>query len=178
MKKLLKSNVIAWAAIVALVGCATIAALTPAQVAKIGVVVTQVSKESAVYAIQQDARNAAYFKAAIPVIDNFANGTDLSPAALQVALSNTTLGTNQWVSLAISAVVVTYDVSYSQYISGQLTNSPAAKAWILAVETGFKQATGTTLQLAKSSKTPPDFIVKGKVDKAVIKARVNAALKK
>jgi hypothetical protein len=175
MKKLLNTFAAIGAALSLLVGCATINSLTPAQVAQIGVVVTQVAKEGATYAIQQDTRNAAYFKAAIPVLDNFANGTDLSPAALQVALSNTTLGTNQWVSLAITAVVVTYDVSYSQYISGQLTNAPAAKAWIVAVETGFKQATG--LSAPQRGLTPVNPIVNGKVDKAAIKAAVKRAVK-
>ena len=176
MKKLLNLVASVGAALSLLVGCATINSLTPAQVAQIGTVITQVADEGAVYAIQQDGRNAAYFKAAIPVLDNFANGTDLTPAALQTALSNTTLGTNQWVGLAITAVVVTYDVSYSQYISGQLTNSPAAKAWIVAVEAGFKQATGVALKAGKPS--VPTFVVNGKVDKGVLKARVKAATAK
>ena len=176
MKKLLNIVASVGVALSLLVGCATINSLTPAQVAQIGTVITQVANEGARYAIQQDGRNAAYFKAAVPVLDNFANGTDLTPAALQTALSNTTLGTNQWVGLAITAVVVTYDVSYSQYISGQLTNSPAAKAWIVAVETGFKQATGVALKAGKP--VCPTFVVNGKVDKAVLKARVKAATAK
>ena len=157
-------------------GCVSIP-LTPSQITTIGTVITQVANQGAIYAIQQDNRNAAYFKAAIPLLDNFASGTDLTPAALQMALSNTTLGTNQWVGLAISAVVIAYDMSYSQYIANQLTNAPAAKEWIIALETGFKQATGTALsKLAKP--TPPTFIVNGKVDRAVIKAKVKAAAPK
>lgn len=175
MKKFFNTFAALGAALSLLVGCATINALSPAQVAQIGIVITQVSNEGARYAIQQDGRNVAYFKAAIPILDNFANGTDLSPAALQMALSNTTLGTNQWVGLAITAVVVAYDVSYSQYISTQLTNAPAAKAWIVAVETGFKQATGVALSAGKL--VTPTFVVNGKVNKAIIKARVKAAIK-
>lgn len=175
MKKLLNTFAAIGAALSLLVGCATLNSLTPAQVAQIGTVITQVAKEGAVYAIQKDGRNAAYFKAAVPVLDNFANGTDLTPAALQVALSNTTLGTNQWVGLAITAVVVAYDVSYSQYISGQLTNAPVAKAWIVAVETGFKQATGLS---APKGLTPIRPIVDGKVDKDAIKAAIRKSVAK
>jgi hypothetical protein len=174
MKKLLNIVASVGVALSLLVGCATINSLTPAQIAQIGTVITQVSDEGALYAVQQDNRNAAYFKAAIPVLDNFANGTDLTPSALQLALSNTTLGTNQWVSLAITGVVVAYDASYSKYISGQLTNLLAAKVWIVAVETGFKEATGTAL--VKGAKPVcPTFVVNGKVDASVIKARVKAA---
>ena len=172
------SKILGLTAGILLVGCNTLNNLTPAQVATIGTVITQVSNQGAVYAIQQDSRNAAYFKAAIPVLDNFANGTDLTPAALQVALSNTQLATNQWVGLAVTAVVTAYDISYSQYISDQLTNAPYAKTWILAVETGFKQATGTQLLPRVGKPTVPDWVVNGKVDKAVIKAKVKAAAKR
>jgi hypothetical protein len=158
-----------------LAGCTTLNNLTPAQVAQIGTVITQVADEGAVYAIQQSPANKAYFVASIPVLDNFANGTDLSPTALQGALAGTSLATNQWVGLAITAVVTAYDVSYSQYISGQLTNAPYAKAWIVAVETGFKEATGVAA--SKTVAGTPAWVVKGKVDKAVITARVKAARK-
>ena len=142
MKKLLNSIAALGAALSLLVGCATINALTPVQIAQIGTVVTQVADEGALYAIQQSPSSKPYFVAAIPVLDNFANGTDLSPSALQAALAGTSLATNQWVSLAITAVVTVYDVSYSQDISNQLTNAPAAKIWITDVELGFKEATG------------------------------------
>jgi hypothetical protein len=158
------------------VGCATIAVLTPAQITTIGTVITQVSNQGAIYAIQQDSRNATYFKAANSVLDNFANGTDLTPSAFQAALANVPASTNQWVSLAITATITAYDISYSQYISGQVSNIPAAKIWILDVEEGFKQAlasTGTGLKIAKA--TPPDFIKDGKVVKSTIKAKVKAA---
>ena len=177
MKKFLTTFVAIGTALSLLTGCATINNLTPVQITRIGTVITLVADQGAVYAIQQDGRNAAYFKAAIPVLNNFANGTDLSPAALQLALSNTSLGTNQWVGLVVGAVVVAYDVSYSQYISNQLTNVPAAKIWITDVAVGFQQAlvqTGTGLKLTTVIITP-DFIVKGKVDETVIKAKVNAA---
>ena len=181
MKKILNLFASVGVALSLLVGCATIKNLTPAQIAQIGVVITQTADLGAVYAIQQDGRNAAYFKAAVPVLDNFANGTDLSPAALQVALSNTPLATNQWVFLAISGVVVAYDVSYSKYISDQMTNAPAAKAWIIAVETGFQQAlaqTGNTMLRKGTKPTAPYFVVNGKVDKAAIKAKINGVSKK
>jgi hypothetical protein len=176
MKKLINIFTSVGVALSLLVGCATINSLTPAQVAQIGTVVTQVADDGAVYAIQQSPSSKAYFLAAIPVLDNFANGTDLSPAALQKALGNSPLATNLWVGLAITAVVTAYDVSYSQYISNQLTNAPAAKIWITDAELGFKEATGTTLAKLKVAACP-SFIVKGKVDKAVIKAKVKAAVK-
>ena len=162
-----------------LAGCTTLNNLTPSQATQIGTVITQVADEGAVYAIQQSPSSKAYFVAAIQVLDNFANGTDLSPTALQGALAGTSLATNQWVGLAITAVVTAYDVSYSQYISGQLTNAPYAKVWIVSVETGFKEATGVAASKTIASKTvagTPSWVVKGKVDKAVIKARVKAAV--
>ena len=179
MKKLLNTFAALGAALSLLVGCATINALSPAQIAIIGAVITETSDAGAVYAIQKDAKNANYFKLANPILENFANGTDLSPSALQAALTPIIGSTNQWISLAISGVVAAYDLSYGQYISNQRTNSPAAKAWILAVETGFKQAlaqTGTGLR-ATSVTLPPYFVVNGKVDKALIKARISNALK-
>ena len=180
MKKIFNETTAALLSLVVLVGCMTLAALIPAQVTAIGTIITQVADQGAVYAIQQDKNNAIYFKLAVPVLDNFANGTDLSPTALQSALAKVT-NTNQWVNLTITAVVTAYDISYSRYISDQLTNVPAAKVWILDVETGFQQAlaqTDTALKLVRLSKTPPDFIVKGKVDKAVIKAKINAVVVK
>lgn len=176
MKKFLNLFTAVGVALSILVGCVTINSLTPAQVTAIGTVITQVSDEGALYAIQQDARNAVYFKATIPVLDNFVNGTDLSPAALQLALSNSSLATNQWVSLAITAVVTVYDTSYSQYISDQLTNAPAAKVWITAVELGFKEATGVTVRKGAKPVGIPSFIVNGKVSKSVIKSKVKAAV--
>jgi hypothetical protein len=173
MKKL--SNLLGALGLSFVVGCATIAALTPAQIATIGTVITQVADQGAIYAIQQSPTSRAYFVATIPVLDNFANGTDLSPIALQAALGNTPYATNQWVGLVITATVTVYDVSYSQYISNELTNSPAAKSWIVAVETGFKQATGTALKGVSTA--APSFIVDGKVSRPVIKARVDAAVK-
>jgi hypothetical protein len=177
MKKFLNTFATLGAALSLLVGCATINSLTPAQISQIGVVITQVADEGAIYAIQQSPSSKAYFVASIPVLDNFANGTDLSPSALQAALANTSLATNQWVNLAITAVITAYDFSYSQYISGQLTNVPAAKTWIVAVETGFKEATGTAL-VKGAAPVVPSFVVNGKVDKAAIKARVNVAAAK
>ena len=174
MKKL--SNLLGTLGLAFVVGCATIAALTPAQIATIGVVITQVANQGAVYAIQQDKNNAIYFKTAIPVLDNFANGTDLSPTALQIALAKVTQ-TNQWVNLAITAAVMAYDVSYSRYISDQLTNAPAAKAWIIAAETGFQQALAQTSSTSKKLAIAklPFFYKNGKVDKSVIKAEIDAA---
>ena len=153
-----------------LTSCTTIQSLSPAQVAAAGVVISQVADTGAVYAIQQDKRNAQYFVIADSTINTFVLGTDLSPAALETALANVT-GTNQWVNLAISGVVVAYDVALSQYVQGQITNTPATTAWVTAVETGFKQAlasTGTGL----SKMTPvPDFIVNGKVSRSVIQLK-------
>jgi hypothetical protein len=175
MKKLLNKITTGWLALGLFVGCATIAALTAAQIATIGTVVTQVADDSAIYAIQQDKNNATYFKLANQVLDNFAQGTDLSPTALQAALAKVT-STNQWVNLAISSAVAIYDISYSQYISSQLANTPAAKAWILDAEAGFKQAlasTGTSLKIAQL----PSWYKNGIVDKVTLKAKIDAAVK-
>ena len=158
-------------------GCATISSITPAQIATVGVVITQVANTGATYAIQQDKNSAQYFALANATIDTFILGNDLSSAALQTALDKVA-GTNQWVSLAVSGVVVAYDLALSQYVSSQVTNSPAAVAWISAVETGFKQAlasTGTGLKVAQA--TPPYFVKNGKVDTAAIKAKLDAVKK-
>jgi hypothetical protein len=180
MKKIITLCISLGVALGCLVGCKSINSLTPGQVAQIGTVITQTANFGAVYAIQQDERNAAYFKAAVPILDNFANGTVLTPSALQIALANTSLATNQWVSLAISAVVVAYDVSYSKYISDSLTNIPVAKSWIIAIETGFQQALAQTdntrLRLEKEP-NPPYFIKEGKLDKAAIRKKIKSAKK-
>lgn len=181
MNKILKyaSAVIA-SAILFVSGCATINALSSAQIAAIGAVITETADAGAVYAIQKDIKNANYFKLANPILENFANGTDLSPTALQTALNPIIGSTNQWINLTITGVIAAYDISYGQYISGKLTNSPAAKAWILAVKTGFTQAlvqTGTGLKFAKTKYTlPPYFVVNGKVDKNLIKTRIKNAV--
>lgn len=155
------------------VGCSTVKNLTPAQIATVATVITQTADTGAVYAIQKDPRNAQYFKLANATLDTFVLGNDLSPVALQDALSKVT-STNQWVNLAISGVVVAYDLALSKYISGSISNNPAAATWILAIETGFKQAlasTGTGLTAVHS--TVPYFIKDGKVDKAAIEAKLN-----
>jgi hypothetical protein len=162
-----------------LVGCTTLSNLTPGQISSIGLVLTQTADQGAVYAIQQDRNNAQYFKIANATIDTFLLGTDLSPASLQAALAKTT-GTNQWVNLAISGVIVAYDVSYQQYIAGQVNSNAVAVAWIGAAEAGFKQAlaqTGTGLRATRPS-TPYFVKSDGKtLDSAAIKAKVKAARK-
>lgn len=182
MKKLLNVFASLGVALSLLAGCATIQKLTPAQVNTIAVVITQTADQGALYAIQQDSRNASYFKLANATIDTFVLGTDLSPANLQAALATIPGASNQWINLAVSAVVVAYDVSYQQYVADQLTNSPAAVVWITAVETGFRQAlaqTGTALVKKGTQPTPPYFVkVDGKtLDKAAVKAKVKAARK-
>lgn len=158
-----------------LAGCKTVSNLTPAQIQQVGTVITLTADQGALYAIQKDRNNATYFKLADATIDTFVLGSNPSPAALQAALSSIPGATNQWVSLAVSAAVVAYDVSYSQYVSGAVSSNAVAVAWVSAVETGFKQAlaqTGTGLRASKSS--TPYFLKNGAVDKAVIAKRVKA----
>ena len=174
MKKFLNLFAVVGIVVGLLAGCSTIQNLTPAQIATVGVVITQTADTGAVYAIQQDHRNAQYFVLADSAIDTFVLGTDLSPAAFQAALDKVAGATNQWVNLAIGGVVVAYDLALSKYVSGQLTNSVAAVAWVTAAETGFKQAlasTGTGLKVSKP--VVPYFVKDGKVDKAAIKAKLN-----
>jgi len=173
MKKTLNLFAIVGVVIGLLVGCATIKTLTPAQIATAGTVITQTANTGATYAIQQDPRNAQYFKIANATIDTFILGTDLSPAALQASLAKVS-GTNQAVNLAISGAVIAYDLAVSQYVGNQLTNSPAAITWITAVETGFQQAlTSTGTGLKASRPVVPYFIKDGKVDRDAIKAKLN-----
>ena len=160
-----------------LAGCSTIQGLTPTQISVVGVVITQTAATGAEYAIQQDKRNAQYFTLADVAIDNFVLGTDLSPAALQTALDKV-IGTNQWVNLAIGGAVVAYDLAVSEYVTGQVTNSPAAVAWVKAVETGFKQALASTgTGLKASPATVPYFVKDGKVNKSAIKDKLKSATK-
>ena len=176
IKKLLNS--IITAGLIGAVGCATITALTPAQIAQIGTAITEGADQGAVYAIQKDAANANYFKLADAVLDNFVLGTDLSPTALQTSLAKVT-STNQWVNLTVAAVVFAYDTEYQQYVSGQVSNNAAAVAWITAVETGFKEALASTGTGLKAGKLAVPYFVKadGTLDKAAIKARLKAARK-
>lgn len=179
MKKLFNLFAVVGVVLSLLVGCTTLSNLTPAQIQSIGVVLTQTADQGAVYAIQQDRNTAQYFKIADATIDTFLLGTDLSPASLQAALAKTT-GTNQWVNLAISGVIVAYDVSYQQYVAGQVNSNAVAVAWIGAVESGFKQAlaqTGTGLRASRPS-TPYFVKADGKtLDLDAIKAKVKAARK-
>ena len=171
MKKTLNLFASIGVAIGLLAGCSTVSSLTPAQIATVGVVITQTADTGAVYAIQQDPRNAQYFVLADSTIDTFLLGNDLSAASLQTALDKVA-GTNQWVNLAVSGAVVAYDLALSQYVNGQATNNPAAVAWVSAVETGFKQALATTGTGLKAS-APPYFVKNGKVNRAAIKAKLN-----
>lgn len=176
MKKLLSLFTAVACAFTLLVGCTTIRQLTPAQIDAVAVVITQTADQGALYAIQQDKRNASYFQLANASIDTFLLGSDLSPAALQAALAKVPGASNQWVNLAVSGVVVAYDVSYQQYVTDIVKTNLAAVTWITAVETGFKQALAqsgnTTPRLGKPA--VPYFVKDGKVDKAVIAARVKA----
>ena len=163
-----------------LAGCTTLNNLTPAQVQSIGIVITQTANQGAAYAIQKDADNAQYFQIAVATLDTFVLGTDLSPAALQTALANVT-GNNQWVNLAIGAVVVAYDFSYQQYVAGQVNKSAVAVAWITAAETGFKQALAVDTGLRSGPPVVPYFVkVSGstvEVDKAAVEDKVKDASK-
>lgn len=177
MKKL--SKIFGMLGIIAILtsGCVTVNKLTPTQISTIGIVITDIANQGATYAIQRDVDNANYFKLANVSLDNFLLGTDLSPEKLRFELSKIT-NTNQWVSLAVSSVVLAYDISYQQYVVGQITNTPAAVAWITAVETGFKQAlksTGTELRASKSVKVQPlpYFIKNEAVDEKIIKRQLN-----
>jgi len=161
------------------VGCTT---LTPAKVKTIAVVVQQVSQQGASYAIQQDVRNATYFRLASTSLDTFVLGNDLSPTAFQNALAGIDGANNQWISLSVSAVLVTYDVSYSQYVIGQVNSKTNAVILLNAVNNGFKVALGQTnvvplLASSGGKKAAPDFLTGNKVDKELLRARVTAARK-
>lgn len=180
MKKLISLLAVVGVALSVLVGCTTIKQLTPAQVDSIAVVITQTANSGATYAIQQDNRNATYFQLATASIDTFLLGKDLSPASLQAALAKVPGASNQWVNLAVSGVVVAYDVSYHQYVTDQVLTNYAAVAWVTAVETGFKQAleqNGTVTMRAGAQPAVPYFVKDGAVDKAAIAAKVKAAKK-
>ena len=177
MKKLSKILGILSTIILFTSGCATINKLTPTQISAIGVVITDIANQGATYAIQKDVDNATYFKSINISLDNFLLGTNLSPNNLRIELSKIT-NTNQWIGLAVSGVILAYDISYQQYVVGQITNTPAAVAWITAIETGFKQAlasTGTELRASRSVKiqTVPYFIKDGAIDKKIIKKQLN-----
>ena len=177
MKKLLKLFGLLGMVAILTSGCATINKLTPTQISTIGIVITDIANQGATYAIQKDVDNATYFKLVNTSLVNFLLGTDLSPEKLRLELSKIT-NTNQWIGLAVNGVVFAYDISYQQYVVGHITNTPAAVAWITAIETGFKQAlksTGTELRASKSVKvqTIPYFIKDGKVDEKIIKRQLN-----
>ena len=155
-------------------GCTT---LSVDKVKTIAVVVQQTSQQAASYAIQQDARNATYFKLASTSIDHFVVGNDLSPTAFQNALSQVQGMDNQWVSLGVSAVVVTYDVAYSQYVIGQVNSQTNAVILLNAVNNGFKVALGQTNVVPLLARQAPDFLKGNKVDKELLRARVTAARK-
>ena len=157
-------------------GCTT---LTPTKVKTIAVVVQQISQQGATYAIQQDARNTTYFKVAITALDTFVLGNDLTPTAFQDALQGIQGVNNQWVSLGVSAVIIAYDISYSQYVIGQVNSSTNAVILIIAVNNGFKVAVGNTnvVPLLAKKVVAPDFLKGNKVDKEFIRAKVTAARK-
>jgi hypothetical protein len=174
MKKFLNLFAVVGVVVGLLAGCSTVQKLTPTQIAVVGVVISQTADTGAAYAIQQDKNNAKYFVLANSTIDTFVLGNDLSSAAFQNALNKVTGATNQWVSLAISGAVVAYDLALSQYVTDQLTNTPATVAWVSAVETGFKQALASTGTGLKASRPEvPYFIKDGKVDRDAIKAKLN-----
>ncbi len=174
MKKLLTTFALVAGILIA--GCTTLNNLTPEQVQSIGVVITQTANQGATYAIQKNAENSQYFQVAVASLDTFVLGTDLSPAALQNALANVT-GHNQWVNLAVSAVVIAYDFSYQQYVAGQVNKSAVAVAWITAAKTGFKQALAVDTLRAGRSVHPYFLTANDTVDKAKVKARVTEASK-
>ena len=158
-------------------GCTT---LTPTKVKTIAVVVQQVSQQGASYAIQKDAKSATYFRVASAALDTFVIGNDLTPTAFQDALSGIQGANNQWVQLGVSAVIIAYDVSYSQYVIGQVNSNTNAVILLNAVNNGFKLALGQTNVvplLVKGSVVPPDFLKGDKVNKELIRAKVTAARK-
>jgi len=158
-------------------GCTT---LTPAKVKTIAVVVQQISQQGASYAIQQDVKNATYFRLASTALDTFVLGNDLTPTAFQNALGGVVGVNNQWVSLGISAVIITYDISYSQYVIGQVNSKTNAVILLNAVNNGFKIALGQTNVvplLASGKKVTPDFLQGNVVNKELLRARVTAARK-
>ena len=178
MKKFTKLfSVIGLSLSLILAGCVT---LTTDKVKTVAVVVQQVSQQGATYAIQQDARNATYFRLASVSLDTFVLGNDLTPTAFQNSLNGIQGANNQWVSLGVSAVIVAYDVSYSQYVIGQVNSSTNAVILLNAVNNGFKVALGQTNvvpMLASGKKVAPDFLKGDKVDKELIRARVTVARK-
>jgi hypothetical protein len=158
-------------------GCNTISSLTPAQISTVGIVISQTSQTGAAYAIQQNKNNAQYFKDADLAINTLVLGDNLSPAALQAALGKVS-GTNQLVNLAISGAVVAYDLALSQYVSGQFTNIPVAKAWITSVENGFNAALVSSGNVGLKAGEPlpvPYFIKDGQVDKTAINDKIKSA---
>lgn len=156
-------------------GCTT---LTPEKVKTIAVVVQQTSQQAATYAIQQNPTNAVYFRLASAGIDHFVLGNDLSPTAFQNELMVVPgINDNQWISLGVSAVVITYDIAYSQYVIGQVNSQTNAVILLNAVNNGFKVATGQTNVVPLLARQAPDFLKGGVVDKELLRARVTAARK-
>lgn len=178
MKKFAKIfSVVGLAFSLIVAGCTT---LTVEKVKTIAVVVQQISQQGATYAIQQDAKNAVYFKVASTAMDTFVLGNDLTPTAFQNALQGIQGATNQWVSLGVSAVIIAYDVSYSQYVIGQVNSQTNAVILLNAVNNGFKVALGQTnvVPLLVNGKVQaPDFLKGDKLDKELIRAKITAARK-
>lgn len=83
------------------------------------------------------------------------------------------------VSLGVSAVIIAYDISYSQYVIGQVNSSTNAVILLNAVNNGFKVAVGNTnvVPLLAKKVVAPDFLKGNKVDKEFIRAKVTAARK-
>ena len=135
-------------------------------------VVQQGAYVGATYAIQQNTNNVKYFVLADVSLKKFALGADTSPAAFEAALNEVAPQlNNQWIQLGVDSVVVIYDAAYSQYVVGQVTNSPIAKQFVTAVDTGFVRAiqpylpAGTRLSLVKVVKCPRPTLVAPKFSK-------------
>lgn len=121
-------------------------AATPDQKAQLiadtAVFLRSAARNGAMFAIDDDPNNAKWFVLAQTAISTFLTGKDYSPAAFQAAINTIPAQAlkNKWVKYAVFNVVDLYQLYYGRYVQGVVEGNVYAKAFLEAVQDGFKQA--------------------------------------
>ncbi len=173
MKNYMKAAIVGVLALLSTItftGCTSTGTVSPVIINAAAGVLHEGAYQGAAYAIQQNTNNVKYFVLADAALKTFATGQNLTPAAFETSLYSIDPALqNQWAQMGIDIAIAAYNVSYNQYVIGQVNSNAIAKQFVTAVVTGFDEALGpyVTNTVSLKFKSFPPTIARPSVVKVI-----------
>ena len=143
MKRLLIILAVILPVLVIAPGCATTSNSTPVytvdKARKVASVLTATARSGVVIAYTKDPHSTAYMKAVATALATFVTGSDMSPGALQAALSQTSVKELKTVEgqLALNAAIGIYEVFWGDMVRDNIAANEPAKITIQGLIDGL-----------------------------------------